>query len=118
MASGTGLQEGQLPDSGGPPRRRHGIVARPAGADVVLYDAARGRLHVLNPTAAFVWELCDGSHSARDIATSIGPSFTGAAGHDTDADVNRILDSFREEELLEESSGACCSSADQPLGGH
>lgn len=118
MPQGTGLQDVQPGETGDSPCRRHRIVARPAGSDIVLYDAARGRLHVLNPTAAFVWDLCDGSHSTRDIATRIGATFTDSAGHDTAADVEKILDSFKKEDLLEESSGQRFSPSDQATGRH
>ena len=33
----------------------------------VLYDEGRERVHYLNPTAALVYELCDGSRSVADI---------------------------------------------------
>ena len=33
----------------------------------VAYDAARDKVHYLNPTAGVVFELCDGANSARMI---------------------------------------------------
>lgn len=105
MTLTTGVQEDHPRGPGGGPCRRPGIVTRTAGTDIVLYDGARGRLHVLNPTAAFVWDLCDGAHPAPDIAARMASAFTGAAGHDTAADVDQILVSFGAEQLLEESPG-------------
>lgn len=41
----------------------------------VIYDGARDRVHFLNPTAAIVFELCDGSHSAAQISRYIANAF-------------------------------------------
>jgi hypothetical protein len=51
----------------------HEPTAVPVG--YVIYQAARDMVHYLNPTAAIAYELCDGRHSARQIAEFIQKSF-------------------------------------------
>ncbi len=57
------------------PRRNGDFLSRQAGKDLVLYDSERGRLHVLNPTASAIWDLCDGSHSLDEMAGTLARSF-------------------------------------------
>ena len=61
-------------DTADPPRRGRHVEAVDAGHEVVLVDRRRGALHLLNPTAAEVWSLIDGSASldrmAHDLATA------------------------------------------------
>lgn len=33
----------------------------------VIYDAAKDRVHFLNPIAALVFELCDGKHTMDEV---------------------------------------------------
>jgi hypothetical protein len=53
------------------PRRRPGVVARPLEDECLLYDEARGRIHVLNAVAGCVWNLCDGAHSLESMAEEV-----------------------------------------------
>jgi Coenzyme PQQ synthesis protein D (PqqD) len=75
-------------------------------ADVEMGDRRRGsspvpqqtRAIYLNPTAAVVWDLCDGSRSVREIIRVIGESYPDA-GSVTD-DVLATLNRLRESGLL------------------
>jgi len=42
---------------------------------VTVFDPATGRVHYLNATAAIVFTLCDGTHSASEIASFVAESF-------------------------------------------
>jgi hypothetical protein len=63
-------------------------LARPAdqvetaylAPEAVLYDAATGRVHLLNPGAAAVWMLLDGRQDARGLAAELGELFGRSAG--------------------------------------
>ncbi len=58
-------------------------LARPAdhvetaylAPEAVLYDAATGRVHLLNPGAAAVWMLLDGRQDAAGLAVELGELF-------------------------------------------
>lgn len=39
--------------------------------ELIVLNAAAGQVHKLNPTAAFIFELCDGQHTDADIAAII-----------------------------------------------
>lgn len=62
-------------------------------------DVARGKVHFLNPTAAAVFELCDGAHDADAIASVLATAFGLAAP--PQADVQACLASLRDEGLIE-----------------
>jgi len=90
----------QEADSGWRPSRAPGIEERSAGNDLVLYDAAGGRLHVLNLTAAAIWRLCDGSKTVDDILDKVGVEF---AFNDVDrprSDIKGLLGNLREQGLI------------------
>jgi peroxiredoxin len=53
-----------------------GVLTLPVGTEMVITDTA-GHVHVLNPTAALVWQSLDGEHSLDTLAESLS-SATGA----------------------------------------
>jgi len=42
---------------------------------LTVFDPATDRVHYLNATAAIVFTLCDGTHSASEIASFVAKSF-------------------------------------------
>ena len=87
-------------DTGWRPSRAPGIEERTAGSDLVLYDAAVGRLHVLNLTAAAVWRLCDGSKTVDDILQRVGVEFAFNSGDEPRSDIQGLLGNLREQGLI------------------
>ena len=55
------------PVSANNPRLHPAILISPVEGGYVAYDPGTDKLHQLNPTAALIVELCDGSRSASDI---------------------------------------------------
>ena len=49
------------------------ILLSPVENGYVAYDPASDRLHHLNPVAALIAELCDGSRGVEDIRALAGP---------------------------------------------
>ena len=37
----------------------------------VVYDTTAERIHTLNLAAAYIWNCCDGSHNATEIASEL-----------------------------------------------
>lgn len=53
------------------PRRASHIAERRINGDLVLYDPARARVHLLNATAALAWSLCDGTRDRTAIVAAL-----------------------------------------------
>ena len=66
----------------------------------ILYDPEEGKVHSLNPVAAFIWNSLDGTQSLAEIAKKLR-IFPGVEGHDISGDVRKTAETFREEGLLE-----------------
>ena len=49
------------------PRGIEGLEINQVEDGFIIYDAARDRVHFLNPTAVFILELCNGRHSPAEI---------------------------------------------------
>ena len=81
------------------PCARADVALRRVGSEWVLFDPARDRAHVLNPSAAAVWSFCDGTRTPAEIAAAIAsdvPAPQGAIRPDVDA----VLRRFAAEGLL------------------
>jgi hypothetical protein len=85
------------------PVRRSSVVSKKLGDETVLYDRETRAIHVLNPTAILVWELCDGKHSPEDMEESLRAEFQADEKAGVLEDVRLIIDRFRTEGLLEGS---------------
>jgi hypothetical protein len=72
------------------PVTRPEVSAFPLDDDLVLYDASTGEAHILNRTGAFVWKLCDGSHSIRQLASKTGSAFQ-VSRRLTFADISELI---------------------------
>jgi hypothetical protein len=67
-------------------RRIEGLDRNEIEDGYFISDAARGKVHFLNPTAAAVFELCDGAHDADAIARALAVAFALAAPPKTDVE--------------------------------
>ncbi len=72
---------------------------RIAGSDVIVHDTAHERVHVINRTAAYILQSCDGRRSAAAIAGELSAR-TGAPSTRTLSDVERLLVRFAELKLI------------------
>jgi len=57
------------------PRRLESLEINEADDGLVVYDPATGMVHHLNPSAAIVFDLCDGARDAAEIARILGEAF-------------------------------------------
>ena len=55
--------------------RRDGVLFRQMEDECLLYDGDKSKVHVLNEVAGFVWEMCDGENTARDIEQRVREVF-------------------------------------------
>jgi hypothetical protein len=82
-----------------PVRARADVELRIVGREAILHDPVAAKTHVVNATAARVWELCDG----RSLTALVDEFATGygRAPADLRPDVQRIVDHFARLGLLE-----------------
>ena len=57
------------------PIKREDLAIHELGDEVMLYDAANEKIHVLNHTASLIWNFCDGQHSIKDIKEEMNKYF-------------------------------------------
>ncbi len=78
--------------------RRKYLTVQQIGDEVVLYDAARDKAHVLNPTAALVWHYCDGKRTVKEITRLVAIKTEEASPQEL---IWFALARLNEQELLE-----------------
>lgn len=84
------------------PARRKDLVVGDLNDDqeTVIVEPATGRAVSLNTTAAAVWFLCNGARTIGEISRAIREVYPDAPAENVEADVRRIIDDFREKQLL------------------
>ncbi len=69
-----------------------------ADGSMVLYNTCTRELLTLNPTAALIWECCDGTHNVPALCAEIRDVFPDAAN--VEDDVLRILQDLLERGMI------------------
>lgn len=85
-------------------RRADGILRREVGAEVMLFDPRSESLHVLNRTAAFVWDRLADQPTAGELVAALGERYEVGAGADVEGDVARVIAELRGNGLVVEES--------------
>jgi len=83
------------------PRRRTDLIRKDLRGQTFLYDRRVETVHVLNPTARLVWDLCTGEHAPADMEAALHQRFRVGPGHNVSVDVRQVLITFVERGLLE-----------------
>ncbi|MFC1716958.1 PqqD family protein [Candidatus Poribacteria bacterium] len=76
------------------------LIKRQIKADLAICDATGTELHVLNATAAKVFQLCDGSHTPEQMAETLVESFEGVEYDRACEDVKRVLVVLEKKNLI------------------
>jgi hypothetical protein len=82
-----------------PKARRDEVVVQEVFDELVVYDLERNQVHSLNPTAALVWQQCDGRTSPAELAGRLSPELEPAQAN---ALVWLALDRLEKAHLLEQ----------------
>lgn len=82
------------------PKRKDGIQIQETASEVLLCDLTSGQIHVLNPTAQYVWNLLDGYHTIEEIGRALRKEFDVPEDQPVEADVLSIVFVFRDLNLL------------------
>jgi hypothetical protein len=69
----------EWPEPGSVPVRRPGSAGVPLDDDVAVYDDVGQLLILLNPSAAAVWERCDGAATFEEIVQGLAASHAESA---------------------------------------
>jgi pyrroloquinoline quinone biosynthesis protein D len=81
------------------PCTRVEVSAAPLDDELVLYDPNTLEAFVLNPTAARIWALCDGSRTVAAIAKDLSKLY-GLGRQQALEDVCEFIDDMRRAGLL------------------
>ena len=92
------------------PRRRTSLSVRTVEGETVVLDRREGLIHRLNPSAACVWNRCDGTASQAELAQQM------TEGYDIDLetaarDVATVLGQLRRLNLLQVTTTDAARSA-------
>lgn len=55
--------------------RESQAVLQRIGSEAVIHDRASGRVHVINGSAARLWELCDGGRTLDEITSAFAAGY-------------------------------------------
>ncbi len=83
------------------PLKKDGIMSRKTGDEWVLYDTDEKSVHIVNSTAEFVWSLCDGTNTLKDIADKMRHTFNAPDGADLEKSVDSIIKNFSDLGIME-----------------
>ena len=82
------------------PTPNRDVSLQRVGQEAILHDRRNGRAHVINESAAQIWELCDGQNTLEQIVSAFAAAYALPAA-DVQADVQYILAQFHELRVLE-----------------
>ena len=82
------------------PVRSADATLQRVGTEAILHDRRNGRAHVINNSAARIWELIDGQANVEQIAGAFAAVYAMPASEVYD-DVLAILATFRELRVLD-----------------
>lgn len=83
------------------PKMRADVVFRRLGDEFAILDPREHQVHILNPSSAAVWVLCDGEHDLGQIVAEVTEAFGVDPGTPVRRDVEEAVASFRDRGLLE-----------------
>ena len=87
------------------PKGRGDVLCREMDDGVILYDPVEGKVHSLNPVAAYIWDALDGKQSLADISEGL-LAISKIDPKDIAGDVEQAVDTFIKEGLLESPVGS------------
>ncbi|MGV3721853.1 MAG: PqqD family protein [Actinomycetota bacterium] len=81
--------------------RRKSLPSQRVQGELLVEDPATAIVHFLNPSAAFIWEACDGETSAAMCAERLRSAFTVPEEVDLARDIRDTVLDFRRRGILE-----------------
>jgi hypothetical protein len=75
------------------------IKERNVGNEIMLYDLTGKTIHVLNDTASFIWNFCDGNHTVSDMAKNASELFNIPV-EQAIPDIEECLENFKKLNII------------------
>ncbi len=85
------------------PVKKEDVHARKLGDEWLLYDSQMEKVHILNPTAEYVWRLCDGNHDLAAIKAKLHETYEDIDDEQLQSDLDQIIDEFEKIGVLQGS---------------
>ena len=82
------------------PTEADALTSQNLGPELMLYDAKKDHVHILNQTAKVVWEGVVAGRSEEEIAAVLRERFAVEPGGDPLADVRKLIEELRQKALL------------------
>jgi PqqD family protein of HPr-rel-A system len=82
------------------PKVRSDLTFVQIEGEAILYDPEAVRLHHLNPSAALIFQLCDGSGTVKELARDIAEEL-GLPQDDITRQVRRVVEHFKHSGILD-----------------
>ncbi|MCL4541097.1 MAG: PqqD family protein [Chloroflexi bacterium] len=82
------------------PKQAEHVTCTNLEGELVLYDPRAEHVHILNSTAALIWQLCDGIRDKSAIAGEVAEGF-GASRRDVTRDVVSAIRQLYDAGLVE-----------------
>ena len=80
--------------------RNTSVIQRNVGVETILYTSQMDTVHVLNPTARLIWDLCDGAHTFAEIEQAVRAKFAVPEQYDLYRDIHQAIDVLLEKGLV------------------
>lgn len=81
------------------PERREDVICREEEFGAIIFDPEAGRMHKINKTGLFIWNLCDGKTDVDAIAETLAESEEESSASVKDA-VKAFLKDMNERKLI------------------
>ena len=86
------------------PLHKKNLLLKDLGDEFLIYSAENKEIHIMNPTAQLIWNMCDGEHSLDDIESEVRSHFSIPPERDIKADIQNTLNIFRRKGLMSRRS--------------
>jgi len=70
------------------------------GSETVLHDEIQQKVHVLNSTALYIWEHCDGKSSFDALIDIMQSKFKDTSRETLEQDIRKTLNEFHQKGLV------------------
>ena len=78
------------------------FVIQDLGSEVMLYDAQKDEVHILNQTARVIWEGVVAGKSPEELASELKERFSVGPDHDLLSDIRGVMEELKGKGLLKE----------------
>jgi hypothetical protein len=82
------------------PARKSGVSMEEMDGDLILFNPASEKVLYFNPSAAVVWQLCDGTRSVGEIAAILAEAYPDAA-EKMQEQVSAVVETFAAHEAID-----------------